>query len=137
MNARNEALAREMLKTMDAQGDAFALMTDDIEFVYPKWGAARGKAELGKFFQDMGGYVRSISHDQSSFRCTSEGDTVLIEGRSAGTLVDGRSWSAAGATGGRFCTSFRIRDGLISGIQVYIDPDYADQTTTVYPWRKS
>ena len=27
MNARNEALAREMLKTMDAQGDAFALMT--------------------------------------------------------------------------------------------------------------
>ena len=136
MNPGNEALAREVLKTMDAQGDIFALMTDDIELIYPKWGVAKGKAELGKFFQDIGGYVRSISHNPSSFRCTSDADRVFIEGRSTGTLVDGSAWSADGATGGRFCTSFRIRDGLICSMQVYIDPDYADQTSTVYPWRK-
>ena len=136
MNARNEAIAREMLKTMDAQGDVFALMTDDIEFVYPKWGIARGKAELGRFFQAMGGYVRSIAHDQSSFHCLSDDVSLFIEGRSAGTLVDGRSWQPDGAAGGRFCTSFRIRDGLISGLHIHIDPDYAHQATAVYPWRK-
>ena len=136
MNARNEALAREMLKTMDAQGDVFSLMTDDIELVYPKWGRARGKAELGRFFQDMGGYVQSIVHDPSSFKCLSDDDRVVIEGESSGCLVNGRTWQSDGVTRGRFCTTFRLRDGLICSIHVYIDPDYTDQATAVYPWRR-
>ncbi|NPC55923.1 nuclear transport factor 2 family protein [Caenimonas soli] len=136
MNTANEALCREFLKTMDAQGDVFALLTDDVELLFPKWGLARGKEDLGRLYQSLGPYIRSISHDASSFRYLSDGDRVCIEGVSSGELVDGRKWQPDGGTAGRFCTTFQVRDRLISRVFIYIDPDYTDQTAGFYPWRK-
>ncbi len=135
MNAHNEALARKFLKMTDTQGDIFTLLTDDIEFVYPKWGIARGKEELGKFYQEIATYVQSISHDPDTFSSLSNGDCVFIEGLSSGQLLDGTTWPATGAAGTRFCNSFRFRNGLISKVCIYIDPDYTDQTAEFYPWR--
>jgi ketosteroid isomerase-like protein len=136
MNPRNEALARDFLKTMDAQGDVFALLTDDVEVLYPKWGMARGKADLGRLYQELAPYIRSTQHHPETFTCLSDKDCVFIEGQSSGQLVDGHSWKPDGACAGRFCTTFRIRDGLISRVLIYIDPDYCDQTAGFYPWRQ-
>lgn len=134
MNSTNEALAREFLKTLDAQGDLLRLLADDVEMSFPKWGVARGKAEVVRFFQDIGSYLRAIRHDPDSFDVLSDGDRVHIEGLSSGQLVDGKAWQPDGQCAGRFCTSFRIRGGLINRFSVYVDPDYTDQTAGFYPW---
>ena len=67
MNAHKEALARDFLRMTDTQRDIFALLTDDIVFTYPKMGTARSKEELGKFYQDIGAYIQTISHDPDTF----------------------------------------------------------------------
>ena len=134
MNAHNEALARDSLKMTDTQRDIFASLTDDIVFTYPRWGTARGKEELGKFYQDIGAYVQAISHDPDTFNCLSNNGCVFIEGRSFGQLVDGASWPATGVSGDRFCQFLQIPRRLNSELCVYIDPDYADQTAEFYPW---
>lgn len=51
MNAHNEALARDFLKMTDTQGDIFVDRRHCIHV--PKMGTARGKDELGKFYQDL------------------------------------------------------------------------------------
>ncbi len=128
------ALARNFLKTMDEQGDVFSLLTDDVELAFPKWGIARGKEELISLYQDLGRYIASTSHDPETFTCISGDGVVCIEGLSSGRMADGRTFAPNGQCRGRFCSTFRFHDGLISSIQIYIDPDYCDATVDYYPW---
>ena len=129
-------LAKNFLRTLDKQGDMFALVTDDIEMVFPKWGVARGKAELARMFQDLGGYVAAITHDPKSFICMAGDGHVCIEGVSAGTLTNGKTWKPDGANAGRFCTVLEFEDSLIKRARIHLDPDYADSTEREYHWRR-
>jgi hypothetical protein len=111
-------------------------MTEDVEVMYPKWGVARGKAEVGQLYQDLALYVQSMNHDPARYTCMSDGQRVCIEGESSGQLVGGKSWQPDGECGGRLCTMFEIRGDLISRIYIYIDPDYCNQTANFYPWNR-
>ena len=136
MNPGHETLAREFFNRLDTQGDLFALFTDDVEMTFPKWGTARGKQQAGELLQGIGAYIRVIRHDPASFSVSCDGDRVIVEGLSSGQLADGSTWQPDGRCGGRFCTSFRLRDGYICRVAVYLDPDYADRTAGSYPWRR-
>lgn len=86
--SREEAieLARTLLTTLDALGDFLSLITDDEEVIFPRWGTAKGKANLGPFFQALGCYVAAIRHRTETFLFLSgEHDDqarVFIEGLS-------------------------------------------------------
>ncbi|WP_219894218.1 nuclear transport factor 2 family protein [Aquisediminimonas profunda] len=129
-------LAQKFLRTMDEAGNVFELLTDDVEVMYPKWGIAKGKEDLAQLYTDLGPYLSSISHHAESFRCLTGDDQVCISGLSSGTLTDGRRWEPDGACGGQFCVWFSFREELISGIWIYIDPDYVDGTKGYYPWSR-
>lgn len=132
---REEAieLARTFLTTLDAQGDFFSLITDDVELTFPKWGTVQGKANLGSFFQALGSYVAAIHHRPETFQfLVGERDgeaRVCIEGLSEGRLHNGKAWTA-----GRFSVIYDFRERLVSRIGIYIDPDYVDDTAGHYPW---
>lgn len=135
LNTQHEAIAREFLLRLDAGGDLASLVTDDIDIWYPKWGRGRGKADFVRFYKETGQYISSMSHDHASLRILCVADTVVVEGRSSGKLTNGMTWQPVDDCLGAFCTIFRIRGDLISRFAVYLDPDYCDQTTSLYPWR--
>ncbi len=128
--------AKEFLRTLDTQGDLFALVTDNIEIVFPKWGTVHGKADLSRFFQDLGGYISSISHDPQTFVCMAGDDHVAIEGVSSGSLQSGLRWPEGESTG-RFCSVFKFDGELISHVRIHLDPDYCDTTADAYEWRRA
>jgi len=133
----NHALALECIKRLDQQGDLFELLDDDVEILYPKWGIARGKEESGRMLQDFGLYLGAMKHDYDSFNFIVQGDSVCVEGVSSGTLANGMSWQPNGDEVGRFCTVFTMHSGKIKRMFVYLDPDYCDQTKSLYAWKES
>lgn len=128
-------LARHFLVTMDAHGDWFSLMADDVELTFPKWGTVCGKTNLGPFFEALGSYVAAIRHRPETFQfLVGERDgeaRVCIEGLSEGRLHNGKDWAA-----GRFSVIYDFRGRLVSRISIYIDPDYVDDTVSHYPWSR-
>ena len=128
-NDRLIELGTNFLATLDAMGDVFALMTDDVVFEFPKYGAARGKAEAGAFFQALGSYVAAVRHPAETFSYAVGQDRVVIEGRSIGRLQNGKEWQS-----GHFVVVYDFRGELISRVAIYLDPDYVDDTQAHYPW---
>ena len=61
--------ALEYLKAFDNGGvtstgsGILDLFAEDAQVYFPKWGLATGKAEIGKMFGDVGGTLKSITHD--------------------------------------------------------------------------
>jgi hypothetical protein len=39
----------------------------------------------------------------------------------------GKSWAGGKTPGGRFCNVFKFRDGRISSLHIYLDPDYTGE----------
>lgn len=128
--------AKLFLRTLDEQGDLFALVTEEVEIVFPKWGTVRGKPQLEQFFHDLGGYISAIAHDVDSFICMSGDGHIAIEGLSSGTLVNGSRWPEGESTG-RFCSVFAFEGDLISHVRIHLDPDYCDATADAYAWRRA
>jgi hypothetical protein len=141
---QRKSVALEYLKAFDNGGvtsnggGILDLFAEDAQVYFPKWGLANGKAEIGKLFGDVGGTIKSITHDYSHFNWIFSGsDLVVAEGTSHGEHRDG-PWRAGvpewGA--GRWCDVFEIRDWLIQRCFIYLDPDYAGRDTARYPWLK-
>jgi ketosteroid isomerase-like protein len=139
---QRKSLALDYLKAFDRggvteSGDSILdLFADDAQVYFPKWGIARGKAQIGKLFGDVGGTLKSIRHHYDRFNWIFSGaDTIVCEGTSEGEHRDG-SWLAGhpqwGA--GRWCDVFQISDGKIQRVFIYLDPDYAGKDTGRYPW---
>lgn len=138
-----KAIAESYLKSLDAGGVSpttglglFDHFADDAEVFLPKWGVARGKDEIVQMFTDVGGTLRSITHNYDGFIWYMTGtDRFAVEGTSEGEHRDG-SWIADtpkwGA--GRFCDTFEVKDGKIARLFIYIDPDYAGKDTARYGW---
>ena len=142
-DAARKAVAESYLKSLDAGGVSpttglglFDHFSDDAEVFFPKWGVAKGKEEVIKMFTDVGGTLKSIKHNYDGFTWYMNGtDSFAVEGTSEGEHRDG-PWMADqpkwGA--GRFCDCFTVKDGKISRLFIYLDPDYAGKDTARYGW---
>ena len=141
-NVQRKSVILEYLKAFDRGGkntdgsSILDLFADDAQVYFPKWGIATGKKEIGKLFGDIGGTLKSIRHDYSSFNWIFSGSDMLVcEGTSYGVHRNG-PWRAGvpewGA--GRWCDVFEIRDWKIVRVFIYLDPDYAGKDTARYPW---
>ena len=138
-----KAIAESYLKSLDAGGVSpttglglFDHFSDDAEVYFPKWGVARGRDEIVQMFSDVGGTLRSIKHHYEGFNWyMTGGDRFAVEGTSEGEHRDG-PWMADtpkwGA--GRWCDCFEVKDGKITRLFIYLNPDYASQDTSRYPW---
>jgi hypothetical protein len=139
---QRKSVALEYLKAFDkggvtsTGGSILDLFAEDAQVYFPKWGLANGKDAIGRLFGDVGGTLKSITHDYAAFNWVFSGsDTIVCEGTSFGEHEAG-PWRAGvpdwGA--GRWCDVFEIRDHLIQRVFIYLDPDYAGQDTDRYPW---
>ena len=137
-----KAVALDYLKAFDrggvreSGGSILELFAPDARVYFPKWGVARGRDEIGRMFGDVGATLKSILHDYDEFTYVmTGGDTFAVEGTSSGEHRDG-PWRAGDPEhgAGRWCDVFEVRDGLIQRCFIYLDPDYAGQDTTRYPW---
>jgi hypothetical protein len=134
----------EYLKAFDnagvtpSGGSILDLFDENAEVYFPKWGIARGKAEIGRCFGDVGATLKSIRHDYAHFNFIFSGsDVVVCEGTSVGEHKDG-PWRAGAPdwAAGNWCDVFEIRDWKIQRCFIYLDPDYAGKDTARYPWLK-
>ncbi len=141
-NEDRKAVALEYLQAFDQGGvtstgaSILDLFASDAQVYFPKWGLAKGRAEIEKMFGDVGGKLKSITHHYSGLNWIfSGGDTIVCEGTSHGEHADG-PWRAGDPDwgAGRWCDVFEIRGGLIHRCFIYLDPDYAGKDTARYPW---
>jgi ketosteroid isomerase-like protein len=111
-------------------------IAEDADFYFPKWGLARGKAEISRLFADLGGRITSIQHHAWSFNWITTGTRVLaVEGTTHGEHADGPWRVGAPEWGaGRWCGVFEVDDFLIRRAFIYLDPDYAGKDVERYPW---
>jgi hypothetical protein len=137
-----KSVALEYLKALDdggttaAGGSILDLFAEDAQVMFPKWGVATGKEQIGQLFADIGSSMVSIQHHYAELTYVfSSSDVIVVEGTSHGEHKDG-PWRAGvpewGA--GRWCDGFEIRDFLIQRCFIYLDPDYAGLDTARYPW---
>ena len=122
--------------TTSTGGSIMDLFAEDAQVMFPKWGVATGKEQIGQLFADVGSSIVSIRHHYSELTYVFSGsDVVVVEGTSHGEHKDG-PWRAGvpewGA--GRWCDVFEIRDFLIQRCFIYLDPDYAGLDRARYPW---
>jgi ketosteroid isomerase-like protein len=138
-----KAVATSYLKALDAGGVSpttglglFDHFAEDAEVYFPKWGIARGKAEIIRMFTDIGGTLRGITHHYDGFTWYMTGtDRFAVEGTSHGEHRDG-PWMAdePGWGAGRWCDCFEVVNGKIKRLYIYLDPDYAGKDTDRYSW---
>ena len=82
------------------------------------------------------GSLEYIQHDYDSFAFIPSGDYLIVEGTSHGTM-SGKSWAAGKTPGGRFCNVFKFREGRISCVHIYLDPDYTGEDEPRFRWGKN
>jgi hypothetical protein len=86
--------------------------------------------------QGFEGSLKYIQHDYDSFSFISSGDYLIVEGSLHGRM-SGKSWAGGKTPGGRFCDVFRFRDGRISYVHIYLDPDYTGEDEPRFRWGKN
>src|SRR3954463_15308344 len=90
----------EYFKRFDRGGDVLALFAEDADVYFPKWGVARGKAEIERCFGDVAHLFTSILHHPEYLKMIVQEDVVVAEGITSGVAADGVSWRGGGAGGG-------------------------------------
>jgi ketosteroid isomerase-like protein len=132
---RQIAVAQEYFRRVDAgRADLLELMTDNIEFWFPKFGIGRGKAAFGEMAAGMGRVFEFVEHDFRTYSFICSGTTLVVEGTTRGQLKTGQSWAAGTTPGGRFCNVFEFREDLISRVYIYLDPDYVSEDAPRFLW---
>jgi hypothetical protein len=100
---QRKSIALEYLKAFDnggitsTGGSILDLFADDAQVLFPKWGLATGRDQIGQMFTDLGGRLKSITHDYAHFNWILTGtDTLVCEGTSFG--VASSTWTLITAT---------------------------------------
>ena len=88
--------------------------------------------EIVKGFE---GTLESIQHDYDRLTFIPSADYLVVEGTSQGRM-SGKSWAGGKTPGGRFCNVFKFRDGRISSLHIYLDPDYTGEDEARFRWGK-
>jgi hypothetical protein len=139
---QRKSVAVEYLKAFDNAGvtstgaSILDLFADDAQVYFPKWGVASGKEQIGTLFAEVGATLKSVTHHYAYFNWIFSGSDLLVcEGTSHGEHRDG-AWHAGNPPwgAGNWCDVFEIRDWKIQRVYIYLDPDYAGQDTSRYPW---
>ncbi|AWY38882.1 nuclear transport factor 2 family protein [Pseudomonas putida] len=140
---QRKSVALEYLKAFDnggvtsTGGSILELFAEDAQVLFPKWGLATGREQIGQMFGDLGARLKSITHDYAHFNWILTGtDTLVCEGTSFGEHVDGpwRAGVPTAASAGYWVDVFEIRDFKIQRCFIYLDPDYGNKDTARYPW---
>jgi SnoaL-like protein len=131
---QRKSVALEYFRRLDRHEGFFDLFADDAQVYFPKWGLADGREAYERLFADLGSIGGGIKHDYAYFNYICQGDTLVVEGTSAGTTAAGVEWRAGVTHAGRWCDVFEIRDFKIQRLFIYLDPDYAGEDTARYPW---
>ncbi len=124
----------DYFKRFDAGRDVLDLFDDDVYVYFPKHAPAHNLEEVRQLFTDVGSLFKNIVHEVAYFNYVIEGERVVVEGITRGSLADGGTWRAGESLGGRFCNVFEIRDEKIQRLHIYLDPDYGDRDVDRYPW---
>src|SRR5260370_12441747 len=98
---QRKSVALEYLKALDSAGmtstggSILDLFADDAQVMFPKWGLATGKEQIGQLFADIGGSMSSIHHHYaeltSVFSCS---DALVVSGTRHG---DHKDWPGRAA----------------------------------------
>ena len=132
----NIAIAREyFIRADQGRPDVLDLFQADAEFYFPKFGFGFGRESLFELVKGFGDSLEFIRHDYDGLNFIPSGDSLVVEGTSKGKLI-GKTWEGGLTPGGRFCNVFKFRDGLISSIHVYLDPDYTSEDEARFRWGK-
>lgn len=104
-------------------GDLAALFTDDVQLYTPHLGIAHGLEGMaaGHLGRAM---IKHMSHHVDEFKFVEQKDLVIVEGTTQGETLSGRTWDGRKTIAGHFCAVFEFRDGKISRMHVYFDPDF-------------
>ena len=129
------AITKEYFKRVDSGApDLLDLFTDDTQIFYPRFGYARGKAEIVPFLVGLGAGVASFQHPEDRMVFTQESNRVVVEGAEQGVLTSGTPFPGDARSAGLFCNVFEFRAHLISRLHIYADPDLAGQQPALFPW---
>jgi hypothetical protein len=134
-NQRNIEIACEYFRRLDAASpDILDLFTDDVQIYFPKFGIGHGRDALLEMSSKLGEVVASSVHDFSDYLFIGSGDVLAVEGAVRGRLRAGQEWIPGVTPAGRFVDVFEFRDGLISRLHIYIDPDYGGEDEARFLW---
>jgi ketosteroid isomerase-like protein len=120
-------IIRSYFKRVDERDPTFLdLFTDDVEFFFPKFGSARGKAAIAKCGERLAKHLETLEHDIDGFTYIPSGNLIAVEGRESGVTRNGSRWPDGIISQGRFCNVFEFDGLLISRIAIYVDPDFTN-----------
>ena len=138
VESANVALVKRFYSIADGKiaGDPTELFTDDVEIYAPKFGSAFGLEAMKAAGAGRSRFSRMIHHIDE-FSVIEHGNRVIIEGTTEGETATGRTWDGHSSVSGRFCGVYDIRDGQISRMCVYFDPDLGNEDADRYPYHKA
>jgi len=120
-------IAREYLIRADqGRPDVLDLFHEDAEIYFPKFGFGFGRNSFLAMVKGFEGVLEYIQHDYDRLNFILSADYLIVEGTSQGRM-SGKSWTGGETPGGRFCNVFKFRDGRISSLHIYLDPDYTGE----------
>ncbi len=130
-------IAREYFMRADqGRPDILELFHEGAEIYFPKFGFGSGRDSFLEMVKGFEGSLEHIQHDYDSFNFIPSGDYLVVEGTSHGRM-SGKSWAGGTTPGGCFCSVFRFRDGRISSLHIYLDPDYTGEDEARFRWGKN
>jgi len=130
-------VAREYFIRAD-QGrlDVLDLFDEDAEIYFPKFGFGFRRESFFDMVKGFQSDLEFIRHDYDNFIFVSSGDYLVVEGTSQGRM-SGKTWEGGKTSGGRFCNVFKFRNGMISSLHIYLDPDYTGEDEPRFRWGKN
>lgn len=130
-------IAREYFMRVDrGHPDILELFQDDAEVYFPKFGFGIGPNSFLEMVKGFEGALEYIQHDYDRLTFIPSADYLIVEGTSHGRM-SGKSWAGGKSLGGRFCNVFKFRNGRISSLPIYLDPDYTGEDEAWFRWGKN
>ncbi|PZA21310.1 nuclear transport factor 2 family protein [Modestobacter versicolor] len=133
-----EDVAVQYFRLVDAGDPAVIdLFVDDAQMFYPKFGHARGKAEIGAFARGLARGVSRLQHELDDFNVIAVGSYVVVEGAEHGRTSSGIDFPDGTSSFGVFCNVFEFEGDLIKQVHIYVDPDFASTHADGVAWGES
>jgi ketosteroid isomerase-like protein len=130
-------IAKEYFVRIDqGRPDILELFHEDAEIYFWKFEFGFGRQSLFEMAKGFERILEYIRHDYESLFFIPSGDYLVVEGTSNGKM-SGKSWAGGKTPGGRFCNVFKFRDGRISSVHIYLDPDYTGEDEARFRWGKT
>lgn len=124
------------MRADQARPDLLELFHEDAEIYFPKFGFGFGRHSFLEMVNGFEGSLEYIRHDYDRFNFIVSTDYLVVEDTSQGRM-SGKPWAGGKTPGGRFSNVFKFRDGRISSLHIYLDPDYTGEDEVRFRWGKN